>query len=398
MQSHEARMLEWQAAMLATPGLDTPAILDGFCRMLRRSGFPVFRASLGLTTLHPQMQALRYVWYDDVRDPGPFPSPTLFRRRILHLDGNTVDEGMMTHGARQTPQFRASPFYALHQGAPRLSFRLAAGASHSYPVLDDFAAAGATHYLAFPVPVHEGQISLVTRKEGGFDDAAIASIEASLSSLAALLNASIKDMILDAVLDSYVGASPAREIKQGNIRPGAMLELEGAIWFSDIRDYSAQSRAGDPARFIARLNAYYELVVDKILAEDGEVLKFIGDAIMAVFVEREGTPSGCARALAAARAANQALGAGEATFEHGIGLHVGRFRFGNIGSLRRMDFTVIGSDVNLAARIAAQCAPLQSKLLMSEAFAAACGAPVRALGCATLKGFPGEHMLYGCID
>jgi adenylate cyclase len=195
-------------------------------------------------------------------------------------------------------------------------------------------------------------------------------------------------------MDCYVGSLPAEEIMNGNIRPGSMLDLHGAIWFSDIRNYSVHAQNNAAVEFIGKLNAYYEAVVGAIYAHQGEVLKFIGDAVLAIFVDRDGLDGACRRALAAARDANRALVDGRIEFDHGIGLHLGRFQFGNIGSLRRMDFTVIGSEVNRASRIESQCASQAARLLMSQAFAEQCGQPVRPVVTTALKGFAGEHTLF----
>ena len=258
--------------MLSSPDASTSDIVHRYCRFMNQSGHAVCRATLALTTLHPQMQALRYVWYDDVRDPGPVPSPALFRRTVSHPDGCTMDEAMMAFGARHTEAYKKSPFYQLQLGTPKLSFLLTPGSKHDYSVLDDLAAMGATHYLAYPLGVHEGQISLVTRHPGGFSDDDIAFIEQSLVCLSLLLTCAIKDLILDTVLDCYIGHSPAGEVKRGNIRPGTMLDLRGAIWFSDIRGYSTHAQNHEPAVFIGKLNAYYEAVVTASHAEGGEVL------------------------------------------------------------------------------------------------------------------------------
>src|SRR6185295_18505601 len=125
-----------------------------------------------------------------------------------------------------------------------------------------------------------------------------------------------------------------------------------------IRGYSTHAQNHEPAEFIGKLNAYYEVVVSAIHAEGGEVLKFIGDAVLAIFVDDDRHGDACLRALAATHAANRGLADNRIEFDHGVGLHLGQFQFGNIGSLRRMDFTVIGSDVNFASRIESQCAAL----------------------------------------
>lgn len=396
MSSVFAKLLDWQKDAKATAGGEVSTIVDSYCRFMAGNGIHICRATLALSTLHPQIQALRYVWFDDIRDPGKFPSPALFLRRIHHINGCTVDEALMSHGAKDTEPFRRSPFYAIVLGAPRLDFRLERGRKHEYGILDDLAEQGATHYVVYPLPGMDAQISMVTRDPEGFSYAAMTFMEFSLSALSLLLECALKDLILDTVLNCYVGNSPGDEIKHGNIRPGVMLDLHGAIWFSDIRNYSTHTQNYAADEFIKKLNAYYECVVPIIYEHQGEVLKFIGDAVLAIFADNnpDNEIAACRRALAAAQASNQALLDRGIEFDHGIGLHVGQFQFGNVGSLRRLDFTVIGNEVNVAARIEAQCKVLGQRLLMSEAFVGQCDLPSTLVDRVPLKGIAGDYGLY----
>ena len=395
MSRHE-KLLQWQGSLGSAGQSDIAGTVHRYCRFMADNGVQVCRATLALSTLHPQIQALRYVWHDDDRDPGPFPSPALFLRRIHRFDGCTVDEALMSHGAKDTEPFKRSPFYPVMQGLPKLHFRLQPGEKHEYPILDDLAAQGATHYLVYPLPCVEGQMSLVSRAPGGFDDEAIEFIECSLSSLGLLLDGAIKNLILDTVLNCYVGSYPGEEVRHGKIRPGDMLDVHGAIWFSDIRGYSTASQRYEPSEFIRRLNEYYECLVPIIYARQGEVLKFIGDAVLAVFADNDPNDErqACRNAFAAAQEVNRALRERGIEFDHGVGLHVGQFKFGNIGSLRRMDFTVIGNEVNVAARIESQCSAQRQRLLMSEAFVNECGAAASEVARVPLKGIAGEFRLF----
>ena len=396
MSERLARLIEWQAQCKRHSGYRIHAIVHGFCQFLTGSGLPVCRVTIALATLHPQIQALRYVWYDDERDPGPFPAPTLFHRDIHHIDGCTIDEALMSHGARGGPAYMRSPFYRLEQeGLEALDFRLSEMTGNAFPILDELAAQGATHYVAYPLPGAEGQISVATRAADGFGASDLQFLQQAICSLALLLDAAVKELVLGTVLECYVGGLPSREILRGNIRPGAMLDLSGAIWFSDIRGFSTHAQALPPIEFIASLNAYYECVVPIIYRHGGEVLKFIGDAVLAIFADRgDGDQDACARALAAVEASNKALLDRRIAFDHGVGLHVGRFQFGNIGSLRRLDFTVIGNEVNVAARIEAQCKVHRERVLMSQAFSSQCGLPVRTVARVPLKGIEGEFSLH----
>src|SRR5262249_22512281 len=145
-----------------------------------------------------------------------------------------------------------------------------------------------------------------------------------------------------------------------------------------------------------KLNAYYDCVVPIIYRHGGEVLKFIGDAILAIFPVRtpDGAPAACRDAFAAATAANRSIESGTVDFRHGIGLHYGHFQFGNIGTLRRMDFTVIGNEVNVASRIEGQCSVRQKALLMSQAFVARCDIPAELVAHTELKGIAGDFPLF----
>jgi adenylate cyclase len=389
-------LLAWARRTKVEAGGNLAQVMHRYCRFMAGHGVDIFRSTMALGTLHPQLQALRYVWYDDLRDPGPFPSPALFLRRIHQVDGCTIDEALMTHGAKHSEPFRRSPFWPVVMGAPRLVARIERGAQHEYPIFDDLAGQGATHYAVYPLPGMDGQMSVVTRSPQGFTETQLGFIEASLSALSLLLDDAVKALIIDTVLDCYVGHSPAQQIKMGQIRPGAMMAMHGAIWFSDIRNYSVHTRNNEPGEFIGKLNAYYECVVPIIYEHQGEVLKFIGDAVLAIFADDnpDGEGDACRRALAAAQASNQALLDRGIEFDHGIGLHVGEFQFGNIGSLRRLDFTVIGNEVNVAARIEAKCSALQQRLLMSEAFVKEAGQPARLVDKVPLKGIEGDFALY----
>ena len=398
-----AEVLRWMQTAQAAERRDITALLHGYCRLLAQFGIALYRVNMPLTTLHPQFQALRYVWYHEICDPGPFPTPTLFHRAIHQIDGCTVDEAFMIHGARNTPQYLSSPWARLQQSAGTpLSFPIAAvGAAQEFPIFDDLARAGATHYLLARIAAgSDGMISFVTRQHGGFSAEHEDLIASSLPALGVLVDSAVKDLILETVLHCYVGYAPTDEIMRGNIRPGSMLQIDGAIWFSDIRKYSTRTQNTEPAALIAELNAYYETVVPIIYAHDGEVLKFIGDAILAIFpTSAKRTPqSACRDAFAAATAANRALDERALAFRHGIGLHVGAFQYGNIGSLRRMDFTVIGNEVNVASRIEGQCSVQQRTLLMSAAFVDKGNIAARAIVRTALKGLEGEAELFISAD
>ena len=397
MTQFHQQLLRWQQAAKADAAGNLASIVNAYCTFLAQQGIKLHRVNLALTTLHPQIQALRYVWYDDNVDVGAFPAKNLFFRQVHHFAGYTVDEAHMIYGARNSPQFKQSPFHLLMQGVPAVSCPLAPGETYEFPVLNDLAAQGATHYYATNVPGSDGgHVSLVSKQKDGFTAQAIERIRSSLSALGLLLDGALKELILNTVLECYVGHSPRDEIKHGNIRPGALIDIEGAIWFSDIRKYSTHSQNTAEAILIDKLNAYYDCIVPAIYEHQGEVLKLIGDAVLAIFPMRgaQTAQTVCRNAFAAAEAANRAVQQSDTGFQHGIGLHFGKFRYGNIGTLRRMDFTVIGNEVNIAARIEGQCGAQQKTLLMSHAFVEWSGLAAKWFAQASLKGIAGDFALF----
>jgi adenylate cyclase len=210
---------------------------------------------------------------------------------------------------------------------------------------------------------------------------------------------------LRTLLGAYLGPKTANVVLAGTIERGDVREIEAAIWFSDLRGFTPMSAKIPSSELIAWLNEYFAAVGRAIVRHDGEILKFIGDAILAVWPvsssrSREAT---CHAALAAARDANRELDAlnaerlraGRPALQHGIGLHVGSAQYGNIGAEGRLDFTVIGSAVNTASRLESVCAKLSRRVIASADFAACAGAELVSLGTATLKGVDEPQDVFG---
>ena len=396
MQNFYQETLHWQKATMAAAHSNISTIIHLYCQFLAEQEIHLCRANVALMTLHPQIEAIRFVWHNTVITPDPVPSPAMFYRKVHYLDNCTIDEAHLSFGAKTSMPFKQSPFWRLVEGEEFLSYVITPEKQHEYVVLDDLAKLGATHYIATRLGGKEAYISLVSYEVGGFTPEEIELVKISLTALSLLIESAVKDLVLNTVLSCYVGNSPGDQIKQGNIRPGSMMDMEGAIWFSDIRKYSTHSQNTEAVELATKLNAYYDIVVNVIYAHDGEILKFIGDAILAIFPISEAINSEqvCQNAVAAAVAANKALKDSPLNFEHGVGLHVGRFQFGNIGSLRRMDFTAIGNEINIASRIESQCSQYKLPLLMSEKLVKTGNIPSQCFAKTPLKGITGEFPLY----
>jgi len=202
------------------------------------------------------------------------------------------------------------------------------------------------------------------------------------------------------LLTTYVGRNAGERILAGRIVRGDIETLRAVIWFSDLRGFTEMSARLPPAEIIETINQVFECQVPAIEQRGGEVLKFIGDGMLAIFpVDETSTPA--LRTAAALEAADQAFAAlaalnttRTAALQFGLALHLGEIAYGNIGSSNRLDFTVIGSAVNLAARLEGLTGKLGRPLLLSEALAAHATRPLDELGAFELKGVPGKQRVY----
>jgi adenylate cyclase len=193
-------------------------------------------------------------------------------------------------------------------------------------------------------------------------------------------------------------------VLSGETNRGAVVAIEAALLVADLRGFTALADRLDGVRLVAALNDYLEQVGAAVEAQGGQILKFLGDGVLATFAIDDGADAGtvCARALAAGEASvaavaalNAARGrAGEPTLALDVALHVGKVMYGNVGARERLDFTVIGPAVNECARIELLCAPLGVNLLMSAAFAARCGRALRSLGAHAMRGVAAPQELF----
>lgn len=355
--------------------LDLADFMGGVAERLVEMGLPVDRAAALLDTLHPSYVGIQRVWErgGETREGrARFDNPDIFSGKIKY----TIDSVQET-GA----------WFDMRLDDPRVD---------EYDLLPDLRARGYTHYVLAPLPFVEGPvqgISIATRRAGGFSAADIALIDAARPALAAVMELKIRTRVSREVLQTYVGKAPGDLILAGQIRRGEVRNLRAALVISDLRGFTAMSDALTPEQTVARINAYLDCLVPEIQKRGGEILKFIGDGVLAMAdANALGDSDACARMLDAALAAQAALGV--AGFRAGIALHLGEAAFGNIGAGDRQDFTVIGRDVNMAARLEKMCGTLGESVVVSAEFAAALDRPWRRLGEFTFKGFEGARPVY----
>ncbi len=359
---------------------NVPELLSAFVDVLKSNGFPLFRARVLIQTLHPQLFALAYTWQEGI-------------------DG--IDEFQATHAGLQTAEYKASPFATIMRGEGGIRRRLEGpNARLDYPILHDLRADGATDYVAVPLRFTDGQTNilvLVSDQPGGFSTEQLGQLYEILANLSRLLEAHAQRLSSLTLLQTYLGRNAGKRVMDGLIKRGDGEELRAVIWMSDLRSSTMLAETLSRSDYLEALNQYFDSVAGAVIENGGEVLKFIGDAVLAIFAIDDDTACelpACERAIAAARSAQERMDACNLErAEHnlpalsfGTALHVGALTYGNIGTPGRLDFTVIGSAVNEASRIESMCKLLGQSILVSDAFAAITGAELLSVGTHELRG------------
>jgi adenylate cyclase len=383
---------EWavQAGLRAVVSSD---LFAGFCQRLLAAGLPLWRAYAATATLHPQMNGYGYTWRRDLSGVQP--------------------EQYGQHG-ENVSRWLESPLYDLirrrreGEDVTRLRRRLEQGPEQrDFPALREYFAAGATDYVARLFPFgRDGDrsrgsgivYSFIADSEGGFSDEQAALLDATLPALSLAMKADVGHVIASGLLETYLGHDAGRRVHEGAIERGSATRLKAVLWYADIRGFTGITDATPGPIVIDMLNEVFEALTATLRARGGQVLKFIGDAMLATFSLEEGDPAPtCRRALDAALEATQRLDASNATRAAAglpvamvdLALHLGEVFYGNVGAVDRLDFTVIGPAVNEVARIEALCEPLGRQVLVSADFVAAAqdfGGRLQSLGRHCLRG------------
>ena len=334
-------------------------IFAELCIRLQRAGFPVKRASLHFLIHHPQWLGARMMWADGMHEA-----------EIARVDYDVWGRS----------EYIDSPANEIHDGATEVRENLERDPSlgRKHAVYDEMRAKGLTDYVAWPLYHTLGKrhfVTFATDRPGGFDDAHIAGLSNLLPVLALVSEIRIKNRLARTLLETYVWSHASELILAGATRRGSGTTVRAAIMVCDLRDFTRISDNWPRDEVIDLLNGYFDAMSEPIAQNDGEILKFIGDGLLAIFPLSQ--PSACAnllRAVAEARQAMTALNekigqAGYAPLNYGIGIHVGDVMYGNIGSRTRLDFTVIGPAVNMASRLETLTKQLGKTVLLSRAFA-----------------------------
>ena len=380
-RGYDNPLLGWvlqEAPALATVGDLTAA----FARQLRASGIPLWHLSIVIQTLHPQVVAFSQHWYSH---------------------SGELNEYEHDIESRQTPEFLNSPLVPLFEGAGGIRRRLDIdNPVLDFGILEDLQAQGATDYVAMPMLFSDGQINAVclsSDRPGGFSTDELGYIYEVLAVLGRIYEVHALQHKAVSLLDTYLGSHAGERVLNGLIRRGDGQDIRAVIWFCDLRGSTPIARSMPRNEFLLYLNEFFDCVAGAVLEQEGQVLRYIGDAALAIFpIESTAVDSGaraaCDKAIAATQLASSRINATNLErsrqslppIEYGIGLHVGDVTYGNIGTGGRLEFTVIGESANLAARIESMCKELGKPILLSAEFANCVPGQTVSLGIQNLKG------------
>jgi adenylate cyclase len=334
-------------------------IFAEMCIRLQQAGIPLKRSTLHVLIQHPQWLGARFMWADGMREA-----------EIARVDFDV----------RERSEFIGSPANEMHDGATEVRENLERDPSlgRKHAIYDEMREKGLTDYVAWPLYHTLGKRHLVTfatDRPGGFDEAHIVALKSLLPVLALVSEIRIKNRLARTLLETYVGAHAGELILAGATRRGTGTTVRAAILICDLRDFTKISDNWPRDDVIDLLNDYFDAMSEPIAKHGGEILKFIGDGLLAIFPLSE--PAACTNLLKAVTEARQAMAAlnlnneasGRAALHYGIGVHVGDVMYGNIGSRARHDFTVIGPAVNMASRLEALTKQLGRPVLLYRAFA-----------------------------
>lgn len=370
-------------------------LVERFALAMIAGGIPVWRLMLSIRTLHPQLLGTGYLWEDN---------------------GKGVQQNTVSREVLGDARYLESPLRPVYEGAGGLRRRLdVPNPVLDFPVVRELREQGATDYVAMPFVFSSGQInalSLSTRRPGGFTTDDLGHIYEVLPLLTRVFE--VHAMRLNAVnlLDVYLGKQSGAKVLDGLVRRGDGEDVHAVIWFSDLRDSTRLADSMPRAEFLRLLDSFFDCTAGAVLEHGGEVLRFIGDASLAIFPIQEAKEGietaspqavrACEMALAAAQDARERLrdanarraDTGAAELKLGIGLHVGDVMYGNIGTPERLEFSVIGPAANEAARIESMCKILDATVLVSGAFARHVPERLRSLGRHSLRGVEVAQELY----
>ena len=368
----------WEATSIAE-------LIARLARQLRSVGVPVFRINLMVRTLHPQVMGTSYVW---------------------SRESDRVEERSLTHARAQAEVFRRSPLVPVIEGRGGVRRRLVGPEARlDFPILMELRDEGATDYVAMPLTFSDGQIHVLTMASDGEDGFAthnLGHVHEILPLVSRMVEVYATRHVARSLLDTYLGMHTGTRVLDGLIQRGDGELISAVIWWGDLRGSTGLAERLSRADYLDLLNAFFEATAGSVLDAGGEVLKFIGDAVMAIFPSTD-PQEAAIRALAATdetlkrlRGANAQRDS--ADLDAAIALHQGDVHYGNVGEPRRLDFTVTGPAVNEVARLEGLSKKLGAVVVASETFARLVPGRLVSLGHHNLRGVRDEREVFTLRD
>jgi adenylate cyclase len=344
-------------------------LVRGFCERCRAGGLDLSRALVFIDTLHPIFEGRGFRWNDTETN-----------------ESEIFEYGSTSEGDAAQNWRRSTFFHMLENGHDEMRINLAECASLDFSMIDELAAKGHRHFLAFVHRFGEagtiGQMDCLysywlTRRAEGFSEQGLAALRDLVPVLGLAIKSAAQVDIARTLGRVYLGRDASEQVLRGRISRGVTERINAVLWFSDLRGSTAISESIAPDEIIPFLNDYAQAAIDAVHEAGGDVLKLIGDGVLAMFTHQDMAIAKRSALRAEHRfrqnmmALNvrRAAAARPTTSAH-VGLHVGEVFYGNIGSEDRLDFTVVGPAVNEVSRIASMCRSVDRELLASSAFRA----------------------------
>jgi adenylate cyclase len=379
-------LIDW--LLTEAPALpSTDAMIGELGARLNKAGLPVARIQVGTRTLHPQLFAIGYLWYRG------------------QAAAQEIQRG---HEISTSAVYLNSPVKAIHDGAPEIRRRLEGPeAVLDFPILQELKQEAMTDVLLLPLRStgkRPNSFSVSTDRPGGFTERDVIAIRRLMPVLSLVLDIKQTKRTAGMLLEVYLGRNAGRRVLEGRIKRGDVDSIAAALWYCDLRSFTAITEGMSPQDVVLLLNDYFDCMSGPVHRHEGEVLKFIGDGFLAIFPIKDDLDRdrACNTALKAAMESLDALkelnvgrrAGGKPPLEVGIALHVGSVMYGNVGAAERLDFTITGPAVNLVSRIETLCRDLHYPLLTSAQFASPCGSTLRSIGMHRLRGVAAPQEIY----
>ena len=374
---------------------------------LNSMGVELGLATVLIRTLHPQLDMLAIRWrplgVDEVPTEG---TESIIGQRTIKRPSGVQDIYPLSRGHADEETWLTSPFHKVLQDQESLRVPLERPPSPApFPIIEDLIERGMTDYIACPIPPPKQVkvvISLATRRAGGFPEGFVEGLLDSIPALSIGLAFNVQRFLFEQVLSAYIGEEPASLVLQGQIHQGDLVSRRAALGFADLRGFTAATERLPREQLVELINAFFERVHGAVHRAGGEILKFMGDGVLFMVPDDGDAGDTCDRALGAVMTLKETIerrnqAQPDRVIEFGCALHYGEVLYGNMGAASRLDFTVMGSDVNLASRIESLTGDLGETLLLSEHFSGLLSSNTRLVGEFQFKGVSEAQPVYAPV-